>query len=161
MSDESSHSKPKFRTRTGAKSNIKSATSISLNDQPASKAQEKVQGKAQDQGLAQGSDVPALEEKSLEKMEALLRQSALGVHVLFDNEDIANAMSPVSDNKDFFDFDKMKRVQDVMTELIAKPTYLDKVYYLRDLDTESYHMLIRTYFHIVENTVRATSEHQH
>lgn len=102
-----------------------------------------------------------LQEKSLQSMEALLRQSAQGIHVLFDNSDIASALSKSYDEKDFFDFQKMKRVQDVMTDLIAKPTYYEKISFLRDLDTDSYHMLIRTYFHIVENTVRSSSDHPH
>jgi hypothetical protein len=96
-----------------------------------------------------------VQEKSLERMEALLRQSALGFHVLFDNQAIAKALGTSRDDKEFFDFNKMKRIQDVMTELIAKPTYFDKMSYLRELDENSYQMLIRTYFHIVENTVRA------
>lgn len=92
-------------------------------------------------------------------MEALLKQSAMGVHVLFANHEIAQAMKEVKDQKDFFDFNKMKQVQDVMTELIAKPTYYEKMAFLKDLDQESYQMLIRTYFHIVENTVRASTDH--
>ena len=93
--------------------------------------------------------------------EVLLKQSALGVHVLFDNTAIARVMAQHQDDKDFFDFDKMKRVQDAMTNLIAKKSYYEKMSFLQDLDTESYDMLIRTYFHIVENTVRAAQDHQH
>ncbi len=100
-------------------------------------------------------------EKNLEKMEALLRHSALGVHVLFENACIARVLKGVKDDKDFFDFNKMKRVQDCMTELIAKKTILDKMAYLKDLDQEAYDMLIRTYFHIVENNVRQSSELSH
>jgi hypothetical protein len=102
-----------------------------------------------------------IQEQSLERMEALLKQSAKGIHILFDNISIAKIMSKNFDEKDFFDFNKMKRVQDVMTELIAKKTYFEKVSYLRDLDSESYEMLIRTYFHIVENTVRADNDLSH
>ncbi|MES3037223.1 MAG: hypothetical protein V4736_04880 [Bdellovibrionota bacterium] len=98
----------------------------------------------------------AVEEKSLERMEALLSHSALGVHVLFDNQAIANVLKNVKDDADFYDFEKMKRVQDVMTELVAKPTYIEKVNYVKSLDSESFRMLIRAYFHIVENTVRQT-----
>ena len=100
-------------------------------------------------------------EKDLEKMEALLSHSALGVHVLFDNKSIADVLKGVKDDKDFYNFEKMKKVQDVMTELIAKKTYFEKVSFLRGLDEESYHMLIRAYFHIVENTVRANYELRH
>ena len=94
-------------------------------------------------------------------MEALLKQSAMGIHILFNNSAIANVMKSVKDDKDFFDFDKMKRVQDCMTELIAKKSYFEKVSYLEELDQDSYQMLIRTYFHIVDNTVRADFELNH
>jgi len=94
-------------------------------------------------------------------MEALLKQSAMGIHILFQNNEIADAMKESKDNTDFFDFNKMKRVQDVMTELIAKGSYYEKVAFLKDLDQESYQMLIRTYFHIVENTVRAATDQHH
>ncbi|UOF02630.1 hypothetical protein ACES2L_05010 [Bdellovibrio bacteriovorus] len=100
-----------------------------------------------------------IEETSLERMEALLSHSALGVHVLFENKDIAEVLKEVKDDKDFYSFEKMKKVQDVMTELITKKSYFEKMAYLQALDSESYHMLVRAYFHIVENTVRANHEH--
>lgn len=101
------------------------------------------------------------QEMSLERMEALLKQSAMGIHILFDNKSIAKVMAQNKDDKDFFDFNKMKRVQDVMTALIAKKSYVEKVSFLKDLDDEAFEMLIRTYFHIVDNTVRAASEQHH
>lgn len=102
-----------------------------------------------------------LKEKSLERMEALLTYSAMGVHVLFENRSIAEVLKEVKDDKDFYDFDKMKKVQDVMTELIAKKTYFEKVAYLRSLDADAYHMVVRAYFHIVESTVRANHTFAH
>ena len=103
----------------------------------------------------------SIEEKNLERMESLLTHSALGVHALFENDSIADALREVKDDKDFYDFDKMKKVQDTMTALIAKKTYFEKVAYLRSLETEAFHMVVRAYFHIVENTVRATHEYPH
>ena len=102
-----------------------------------------------------------IEEKSLERMEALLSFSAMGVHILFENHSIAKALKEVKDDNDFYDFDKMKCVQDVMTALIAKNTYIEKIDYLKSLDSEAYKMLVRAYFHIVENTVRANHEFPH
>ena len=102
-----------------------------------------------------------VQEKNLERMESLLKQSAMGIHILFDNHSIAKVMGQGKDDKDFFDFNKMKCVQDAMTALIAKKTYVEKIAFLKDLDEESYEMLVRTYFHIVENTVRANSDHHH
>ena len=120
------------------------------------------QAKADPKGAkTQENPKDAAQEKSLERMESLLKQSAMGIHILFDNQAIAKVMSQGKDDKDFFDFNKMKRVQDVMTELIAKKTYYDKVAFLKDLDTEAFEMVVRTYFHIVENTVRAATEKSH
>jgi len=102
-----------------------------------------------------------VEEKSLQRMEALLKQSAMGIHILFQNHEIAEALKDGPKTSDFFDFQKMKRVQDVMTELITKASYYDKLAFIEKLDREAYHLLIRTYFHIVENTVRANTDRQH
>ncbi len=126
------------------------------NDQNKAKAAEE----AEEAKKAKSAE-EKLQEKNLERMEALLKQSAMGIHILFDNGSIAKVMGQGKDDKDFFDFDKMKRVQDAMTALIAKKTYVEKVAYLKDLDEESYEMLVRTYFHIVENTVRAGMEGCH
>lgn len=102
-----------------------------------------------------------MQEQSLERMEALLRQSSMGIHILFDNDSIARVMKEPKEDKDYFSFDRMQKVQNVMTQLVTKPTYIDKISFLRDLDTESYELLVRTYFHIVENTIRAASDHSH
>lgn len=102
-----------------------------------------------------------LAEQSLQRMESLLSQSAMGIHILFDNDSIADVMGKNKDDKDFFDFEKMQKVQNVMTALVAKKNYIEKVSYLHELDAESYEMLVRTYFHIVENTVRSSHKFQH
>jgi hypothetical protein len=111
--------------------------------------------------MSKSTQSNSVEEKGLERMEALLSHSALGVHVLFDNKAIAEVLKDVKDDKDFYNFDKMKKVQDVMTELVAKKTYFEKVSYLKSLDAEAYTMVVRAYFHIVENTVRANHELKH
>ncbi|MBX3017842.1 MAG: hypothetical protein KF767_08135 [Bdellovibrionaceae bacterium] len=95
-------------------------------------------------------------------MEALLRQSAMGIHILFDNETISKSLKrKPRDDRELLDFEKMKRIQEIMTELITKGTYYEKVDYLQELDQDSFDMLVRTYIHIVENNVRQASEHTH
>ncbi|MFZ4404517.1 MAG: hypothetical protein ACOYOK_10495 [Pseudobdellovibrionaceae bacterium] len=100
-------------------------------------------------------------EQRLENMESLLAHSALGVHILFDNRAIADVFRHVKDDSDLTNLSKMKDVQDVMTALVSKKTYFEKVSYLQSLDRSSYEMLLRAYFHIVENTVRANNEFPH
>lgn len=95
-------------------------------------------------------------------MEALLRQSAMGIHILFDNATISKSLKrKPRDDRELLDFDKMKRIQEIMTELITKATYYEKVDYLHALDQDSFDMLVRTYIHIVENNIRQASEHSH
>ena len=98
-----------------------------------------------------------IEEQSLRQMEALLNHSAQGVHILFYNQSIAKILKNPTDNKVFMDVQKIKIVQDILTQLIAKKTYIEKVAFLGDLSPENYEMLIRTYFHIVENNIRSSS----
>lgn len=98
------------------------------------------------------------QEQALEKMEAILNQAAMGIHVLFDKESIAAAYKEVTDEKDFYDFDKVKVIQDSMTELISRKSYFEKLAYLQSLDKGTLVLLIRAYFHIVENNVLASQQ---
>lgn len=102
-----------------------------------------------------------IEEKSLQQMEALLHYSTRGIHVLFDNQTIARILCAPTDQKVFLDVDKIKQVQDILTKLIAKRSYNEKLAFLRELDSSSLEMLVRTYFHIVENTIRANTNQYH
>jgi hypothetical protein len=103
-------------------------------------------------------DANAYQEQALEKMEAILNQAAMGIHLLFDKATIASAYKDATDEKDFYDFDKVKVIQDTMTELIAKKTYFEKLAYLQALDKGTLVLLIRAYFHIVENNVLASQQ---
>ena len=91
-------------------------------------------------------------------MEAILNQASMGIHLLFDKQTIASAYKDVSDEKDFYDFDKVKVIQDAMTELIAKKTYFEKLAFLQTLDQTTLVLLVRAYFHIVENNVLASQQ---
>lgn len=105
--------------------------------------------------------VEKIEEKSLMQMEALLHHSTRGVHILFDNETIARILRAPTDQKVFLDVDKIKHVQDILTKLITKRSYNEKLAFLQELDPNSMEMLVRTYFHIVENTIRASTHQYH
>lgn len=102
------------------------------------------------------NSLKAAQEQCLQNMEAILSQAAKGIHILFDHKVIADALRGITDEKDFYEFDKMKQVQDILTELIAKKNYFQKLAYIQSLDSQSLKLVIRAYFHIIENNVLGT-----
>lgn len=87
-------------------------------------------------------------------MEALLAQATKGIHILFDNHALAEVLKDTEGEKDFYSFDNVKKVQNTLVELMAKKNYIDKVSFIESLDSDNYKLLIRAYFHIVENAAR-------
>lgn len=94
----------------------------------------------------------------LQKMEAIIQQAANGIHILFDKEAISEALKGVKNDHDFYDFDKVKDIQDSMTTLISKNSLFEKQAYLQSLPKEKYHLIIRAYLHIIENNVLASQQ---
>jgi hypothetical protein len=112
--------------------------------------------------LSQGGvTLGKIEEVTLQQMEALLHHSARGVHVLFDNRTIARVLKKPTAANVFLDSEKLKKVQNILVSLISKRSYTEKMAFLKDLDALSLEMLVRTYFHIVENTIRSSSHQLH
>ena len=102
-----------------------------------------------------------LERAQLDHIEYLLAQSAQGIHFLFDHKAIAKILSKPVDGDDFFTFENINKVQAILTEFIQKTTIRAKREYLSSLNAETYELLIRTYFNIVENTVFKASKYRH
>lgn len=103
-----------------------------------------------------------IEEKGLLQMEALLHHSTRGVHILFDNQTIARILrNPSNPASTLLEVDRLKQVQELLGELIARKTYTAKRAYLEGLEPQRLEILIRTYFNIVENTIRASSNQYH
>lgn len=93
------------------------------------------------------------QEQCLRNMEAILSQAAIGIHLLFDHRVIADALKNDKDNKDFYEIEKMKKVQDILTELIARKNYFQKIAYIQSLDIPTLNLVIKAYFHLIENSV--------
>lgn len=102
-----------------------------------------------------------VEEKNLDEIERLLTQSMRGIHHLFDNDKIARILQIPTESMDFFNYDNMDRIQDLFTELINRETLEEKKLFLNSLDPGDYEILLRTYFHIVDNTLLASSTEKH
>lgn len=103
----------------------------------------------------------SIQEKHLDEIEFLLAQSMNGVHLLFENGDIAKVLNKPTEESDLFSFDNMDKIQDLFTKLIEKNSVLEKLDFVQGLAQEDFELLLRTYFHILENSVLAATERKH
>ena len=101
------------------------------------------------------------EDKNLDQIEYLLFQSTQGIHFMFDNADIVKVLSQPSDENDCLSFTNMEKVQELLSKFIEKPTMVEKRRFLETLDKNTYEMLIRAYFQLVENTILANTKIRH
>ena len=94
-----------------------------------------------------------IEKKQLKEIEFLFDQSTKGLHLLFDDRaKITNILKEPIHEKSFFNTENMKRIQVLFTDLISKKSFHDKKAYLQALNSENFEILVKTYFHIVDNT---------
>jgi hypothetical protein len=100
-------------------------------------------------------------EAHVQQIEYLLQQSALGVHFLFDKHTIAKILSQPTDEEAFFTTENMAHVQELLTTFIECPTISKKQDYLSELPRDEYELVVRAYFHLVENSILSSSRHRH
>lgn len=98
---------------------------------------------------------------NLNQIEYLLDQSIQGIHFMFDHADIVRVLSKYQNDQDFFTFDNMGKVQDMLTKFLERPTITEKRSFLERLSAEEHELLIRAYFHLVENTILSHSNVRH
>ncbi|MCB0413011.1 MAG: hypothetical protein KDD50_01675 [Bdellovibrionales bacterium] len=103
----------------------------------------------------------SFKEENLKQIEHLLFQSMNGLHLLFDKETLSKILQTPTENLDFFQKDNIEKVQTLLNNLILKDTFEKKIEYIRELDPESLETLVRTYFHIVESTVKTAAVWKH
>ena len=100
-------------------------------------------------------------EVTIGAMESLLVQSMHGVHHLFDNDNIKKILRTPTEELDFFSFDKIDRIQDLFSTFMEIESFEAKKAYLSKLNEEEYEILVRTYFHIVESSILASTPSRH
>lgn len=103
----------------------------------------------------------ALNSENLNQLEYLFAQSAQGIHLLFDNASIARIMSTPSEDLDVFSFENLDRVQNIFMDFVNRETLDEKRAYLDSLTPDTYELLVRTYFNIVENAVLEATDLKH
>ncbi len=99
--------------------------------------------------------------KDTAQIEYLIHQSTLGVHFLFDKKDVARVMMTPTDEKEFFTLRNMERVQNLLSRFLEKPTLMDKERFLKSLNALERDLMIRAYFHLVENAIQTNFDLKH
>ena len=102
-----------------------------------------------------------IDKEQLKQVEYLFNQSAQGLHLLFDNANIRRVLSQPTEDMDFFTFENVDRIQKLLSDFIAKETLQQKLEFLEKLDQETYDLLLRTYFNIVENSIFEQGKQKH
>ena len=102
-----------------------------------------------------------IKERDLHEIEFFLNQSTLGHHLLFERNQVANILKTPTEKLDFFKKNSLSRIQSLLTGLISKKSLREKKHYLRSLDPEAFEIVLRTYFHIVDNAVLAATQSIH
>ena len=95
------------------------------------------------------------------QIEYLIHQSSLGVHFLFSRRDVSRVMMVPTDEKEFFTLKNMERVQKLLTTFLEKPSLLAKERFLNSLKPVERDLMIRAYFHLVENTILSNTDLRH
>lgn len=85
----------------------------------------------------------------------------MGIHVLFDNDLIHEVFKQPYDEDEFFNPENLKKVQDELIHLIQLKTLTQKQDYIQTLDEESKSRIVRAYFYIIENNIRAHQKQSH
>ena len=98
---------------------------------------------------------------NLLQLEYLFAQSVQGIHILFDNGSLARILSRPSEELDIFNFENLDRVQNIFTDFVNRESLDEKRAYLESLNEETYELLVRTYFNIVENAVLESTDLKH
>jgi hypothetical protein len=104
-----------------------------------------------------------VEETEIQELEKFFHQSMRGIHHLFDRDEISRIMKSSNEEKDvdFHKIENLDRIQKLMIELAKCPSLNDKRYFLEQLDPESYELVVRTYFQIVDSTLLSTNATKH
>lgn len=93
-------------------------------------------------------------ELNLQQIEYLLAQSVKGLHLLFDKQKIKSAYTQPKNGIMDFDKEDRDKIQNLFAGLIQSTSLWDKQGYLKKLSDEDQEVLIKAYFHIVENTIK-------
>ena len=95
----------------------------------------------------------------LDQVKYLLKQSAQGNHLLFDERTIRRIADRLGTNETRDE--RLEKAESLLEQMILKPTISRKKAFLAELDPHTYDDVARVYFNIVQNTVKENQGFSH
>jgi hypothetical protein len=97
-----------------------------------------------------------IQEEQVAQVEYLIRQSMLGNHILFSQDQLRAAL-----NTPLQELEPKEDCEAHLEKLMGLPTLREKKLYLERLDRKITIGVIQTYFHIVENNLFESAKTRH
>ena len=97
----------------------------------------------------------------LERFEDLITQSTRGLHPVFDHSTISEILKKPVDEESYFTVENMTKAQDLLNIFLKQDNAIKRQKFLGGLDTQDYELLLRTYFHLVESSIRESINLHH
>ncbi len=97
-------------------------------------------------------------EDQLRQVEYLIEQSLKGNHVLFESSELREAFVL---SRDSLEMEDAYEVEHHIEKIMAAPDLAQKRAYFERLDRPTRKLVVRTYFHIVENNLMDHSDVRH
>jgi hypothetical protein len=102
-----------------------------------------------------------LDQNQIKNLKSILNQSEVGIHLLFDKQLIVDVFKNDVSEKDFFEIDNLKKIQDDLLKLLQLQNLSEKQDFIRSLELDRQHRIVRAYFYIIENNLRQSQKQPH
>ena len=97
----------------------------------------------------------------MSNLKSILSHSEFGIHILFDNQLISEVFKEPFTEDEFFQAENLKKIQDDLLKILQYKTLYDKKGFISSLNRDDQHRIVRAYFYIIENNLKATQKLPH
>lgn len=102
-----------------------------------------------------------LDQKQIKNLKTIMNQSEAGIHLLFDHQLIIDVFKNEISEKDFFEVENLKNIQDDLLKLLQFHNLTEKQDFVRSLSPDRQNRIVRAYFYIIENNLKQAQKQPH
>lgn len=102
-----------------------------------------------------------LDQKQIKNLKTIMNQSEVGIHLLFDHQLIIDVFKNEISEKDFFEVENLKNIQDDLLKLLQFHNLTEKQDFVRSLSPDRQNRIVRAYFYIIENNLKQAQKQPH